>query len=63
MFPEFRNYETCSHCGAMYDRRTTCVSCALKWASLCEIVRETTKMYNAVWEGRVYADLPVDQPS
>lgn len=63
MFTRYERYAKCSHCGCMYSAKGTCVQCALKWATMCELIRETTKMYNAAWEGRAYLDLPVDPAS
>jgi len=45
-------YTICKKCNASYKTGTTCAPCALMWATVAQLVLETTKAYNASWYGK-----------
>jgi uncharacterized OB-fold protein len=46
----------CTKCGASYNPKTTCVSCALVWATVAQLIHETTRAYNEAWSGKPSPD-------
>ena len=48
MSPKF---SICAKCGASYKSKETCLPCALMWATIAQTVLETTRAYNAEWNG------------
>jgi len=49
-------FTDCAKCGAVYDKGTTCVPCAIKWATISLTIQETTRSYNCDWLGKEYAN-------
>lgn len=54
MFTKFETYAKCIKCGALYDDSSTCVPCAIQWATLALTIQETTRSYNCDWLGKEY---------
>jgi hypothetical protein len=47
-------FEKCNKCGALYDSTTTCVPCAVVYATITLTIQEVSRMHNCAWLGKEY---------
>ena len=46
-------YAVCAKCNATHKLGATCVPCALRWATVAQLIQQTTKAYNDAWRNSV----------
>ena len=48
------NFADCAKCGAIYDKSTTCVPCAVAYATIALTIQEVARMHTCAWLGKEY---------
>jgi hypothetical protein len=56
MLTKLVNFTDCTKCGAVYDKSTTCVPCAIVYATIALTIQETARMHNCAWLGKEYVN-------